>query len=109
MKTFAAGFPPQHVVFSEFALNGSNPQHFAYVTSGYERRLRIFYAESHRFLRTVVVPRGSFNASTRGGLVATASLLRGTLAELGATPPWRRLETTTVAPAARDVAVAVLP
>ena len=109
VKTLAAGSPPQHLVFSEFALNGSNPQHFAYVTSGYEGRLRIFYAESHRFLRTVVVPHGSFNASTRGGLVVTASLLRGTLAELGASPPWRRLQTTTVAPAARDVAVAVLP
>jgi DNA-binding beta-propeller fold protein YncE len=109
VKTLAAGSPPQHVVFSEFTLNNSNPQHFAYVTSGYEGRLRVFYAESHKLVRTLAVPHGSFNASTRGGLVATASLLRGTLAELDAAPPWRRLHTATVAPAARDVAVAVLP
>ena len=109
VKTITAGSPPQHVVFSEFTLNNSNPQHFAYVTSGYEGRLRVFYAESHKLVRTLAVPRGSFNASTRLGLVATASLLRGTLAELDAAPPWRRLHTGTVAPAARDVAVAVLP
>jgi DNA-binding beta-propeller fold protein YncE len=109
VTTLAAGSPPQHVVFSEFTLNNSNPQHFAYVTSGYEGRLRIFHAESHKLVRTLAVPHGSFNASTRGGLVATASLLRGTLAELQATPPWQRLHTATVAPAARDVAIAVLP
>ena len=109
VKTIAAGSPPQHVVFSEFTLNNSNPQHFAYVTSGYDGTLRVFYAESHKLLRTLAIPYGSFNASSRGGLVATASLLRGTLAEQEAAPPWRRLKTTTVAPAARDVAVAVLP
>jgi DNA-binding beta-propeller fold protein YncE len=107
--TLLAGRPPQHVTFSEFALNTSNPQHFAYVTSGYDGALRIFYAESHRLLRTTSVPYGSFNASSRLGLLATASLMRGTLAELDASPPWRRLRTARVAPAARDVALAVLP
>ncbi len=62
-----------------------------------------------RLVRTLSVPHGSFNASRRAGLVATASLLRGTLAERTAAPPWRRLKTTTVAPAARDVALALLP
>lgn len=109
VKTLAAGSPPQHVVFSEFELNNSNPQHFAYVTSGYDGRLRVFYAESHRLVRTLAIPHGSFNASTRLGLVTTASLLHGTLAELEAAPPWRRLRTAAVAPAARDVALAVLP
>lgn len=109
VKTLAAGSPPQHVVFSEFTLNNSNPQHYAYVTSGYEGRLRVFYAESHKLLRTLAVPHGSFNASTRLGLFVTASLLGGTLAELEAAPPWQRLKTTTVAPAARDAALVVLP
>jgi WD40 repeat protein len=109
VTTLAAGRPPQHVVFSEFELNNSNPQHYAYVTSGYGGTLRVFYAESHRFVRTLAVPYGSFNASSRGGLVTTTSLLRGTLTEMEAAPPWRRLKTTTVASAARDVALAVLP
>jgi hypothetical protein len=107
--TLPAGRPPQHVAFSEFALNNSNPQHFAYVTSGYDGVMRIFYAESHRLVGTRSIPYGSFNASSRLGLVATASLMRGTLAELDAAPPWRRLKTARVAAAARDVALVVLP
>ncbi len=109
VTTLAVGQPPQHVVFSDFGLNTSNPQHFAYVTSGYEGTLRVFFAESHQLLRTIRVPYGSFNASTRMGVLATASLLRGTVAELEASPPWKRLRTATLAPAARDVAVVTLP
>jgi hypothetical protein len=106
--TLAVGRPPQHVVFSEFALRRhSGRQHLAYVTSGYGGSLQVFWAESHRLIRTVRVPYGSFNASSRVGLLATASLLRGTLTELDAAQPWRRLSAANVAPAARDVALAV--
>jgi YD repeat-containing protein len=108
--TLAAGRPPQHVVFSVFALRkGSGRQHLAYVTSGYGGRIQVFWAESHRLIRTVRVPYGSFNAASSGGLLATASLLRGTLTELDAARPWRRLGEARVAPASRDVALAVLP
>jgi WD40 repeat protein len=108
--TLAAGRAPQHVVFSQFALRrGSGRQHLAYVSSGYGGTLQVFWAESHRLIRTVRVPYGSFNASSSGGLLVTASLLRGTLTELDAAQPWRRLSAAHVAPAARDVAVALLP
>jgi hypothetical protein len=106
--TLAAGRPPQHVVFSQFALRrNSGRQHLAYVTSGYGGSLQVFWAESHRLIRMVRVPYGSFNASSSAGLLATASLLRGTLTELDAARPWRRLSAANVAPAARDVALAV--
>jgi hypothetical protein len=107
--TFASGPPPQHVVFSQFELlKGSGRQHLAYVTSGYGGSIQVLWAESHRLVRTVRVPYGSFNASSSGGLFATASLLRGTLTELDAARPWRRLGGARVAPAARDVALVVL-
>jgi hypothetical protein len=107
--TLASGSPPQHVVFSQFALaTGTIRQHFAYVTSGYGARLQVLWAESHRLIRTVRVPYGSFNASSTAGLLATASLFRGTLTELDAARPWRRLSSSRVAPTTRDVALVVL-
>jgi hypothetical protein len=48
---------------------------------------------------------GSFNVATAGGFVVTSSLLRGTVTELDS--QLRTIATLKVAPAARDVAIAV--
>jgi hypothetical protein len=106
---FAAGRPPQQVAFSDFELSPANPQHLAFVTSGYDRTVRVLAAETHRQLRTLRVVYGSFNVSTVGGILATTSVLRGTLTQFWATPPWTRVRAPRLAPATRDVALAGLP
>jgi DNA-binding beta-propeller fold protein YncE len=89
-----AGAPPQHVVFGG---------RFAYVTSGYDRRIEMVNGSNGRVLRSVRVPYGSFNLATARGLVVISSLLRGTVTELDSR--LRVLRTMKVAPAARDVAL----
>lgn len=91
-----AGSPPQHVLASRYV----------YVTSGNDARLRIF-SVGGRLLREVAVPEGSYNLTSGWGVVLTSSLANGTLTELrsnGGVVFSRR-----VAPAARDIAVAVVP
>lgn len=97
LKTFSGGSPPQHVAF----LHGR-----AYVTSGYAGTMQIRDSDSGRLRRTVGTAYGSFNAGLGGGLVLTSSLLRGTLTELENTTG-RRLGQWHLAPATRDVALAV--
>jgi YVTN family beta-propeller protein len=92
------GAPPQHVAFG---------LRNAYVTSGYGRSLEIVSPSSGRVLRRIETPYGSFNVATSGGLVLTASLLNGTVTELD--DRGRVLMVRRVAPATRDVDVAVLP
>jgi DNA-binding beta-propeller fold protein YncE len=101
-RAFTAGSPPQHVAFDQF----SNARH-AYVTSGTDGALRIVSLRSVRTIRTVSVPRGSYNVSTGGALVLVSSLTNGTLTELDENG--RLLLRKRLAPATRDVALAVLP
>jgi len=66
-----AGAPPQHIVFA----NGH-----AYITSGYGSSIEKVDLFTGRVLRRTAAPYGSFDLDAAGGYVATASLLRGTLA-----------------------------
>ena len=101
LRTLPAGSPPQHVAFDPY----SNARH-AYVTSGNDGTLRILSLRTGRLLRIVRTAYGSFNLGLYGGFVATSSLYRGMLIDLtGDGRVWLRKR---VAPAARDVAVAVL-
>jgi YVTN family beta-propeller protein len=102
LRSVTAGRPPQHVAFDQFA----NARH-GYLTSGKDGTLRIVSLRSLRTIRTIRVPRGSFNVSTGGGLVLVSSLTDGLLTELDGNG--RLLLRRRVAPAARDVALAVLP
>jgi DNA-binding beta-propeller fold protein YncE len=103
LRTMAAGSPPpQHLAFDPF----SNAAH-AYVTSGGDGTLRIVSLRTARTIRVVRTAPGSFNVTTGGGLVLTSSLTTGTLTELDDTG--RVLLQRHVAPAARDVALVVLP
>jgi DNA-binding beta-propeller fold protein YncE len=92
--TLPAGSPPQHVAF----------RRYAYVTSGNNGRLRIF-SVAGRLLGVAKTAVGSFNLSLGSGRVLTSSLTSGTLTELGVSGGlvWSKH----VAPAARDVALAL--
>ena len=96
IRTLDAGTPPQHVAFGRYV----------YVTSGNDGALRLFSRRSGRLVDTISIPAGSYNLGLGGGLVATSSLTRGTLTELGANG--RSILSEGVAPAARDTAL-VLP
>jgi DNA-binding beta-propeller fold protein YncE len=102
LKTIYGGSPPQHVAFNPY----SRHDH-AYVSSGDDGTLRVFSLPSARLLRTARLPGGSFNVTTFGSFVVTSSLTNGTLTELS--DSGRILLSKRVAPAARDVAVAVVP
>jgi DNA-binding beta-propeller fold protein YncE len=102
VRTIAAGSPPQHLAFDPF----SNAVH-VYVTSGDDGTLRIVSLRTGRTVRVVRTGSGSFNVTTGGGLVLTSSLTTGTVTELDDTG--RLLLQRRVAPAARDVALVVLP
>ena len=97
-----AGTPPQHIAFDQF----SAARH-AYLTSGSDGTLRILSIGTERTLRTVRTAPGAFNVTSGGGLVLTSSLTTGTLTKLDTNG--RVLLRKHVAPAARDVALAVLP
>ena len=88
------GAPPQHL-----AMHGP----FAYATSGYGSTIEQVDVRTGRVLRRARAPYGSFELDATDGYVATASLLRGTLAVY--TPSLRLLRVTTLAPATREVVI----
>jgi DNA-binding beta-propeller fold protein YncE len=90
----AAGTPPQHLVFSHG---------YAYITSGYGSSIEKVSARTGRVLRRTSAPYGSFDLDASGAYVATASLMRGTLAVYG--PKLRLLWTRPLAPSTEDVAL----
>jgi DNA-binding beta-propeller fold protein YncE len=94
--TRPAGAPPQHVAM------GRN----IYVTSGNDGRLRVF-TPHERLIRIARTPSGSYNVGLGGGFVLLSSLTRGTLTMLS--EGGEVMRNNKVAPAARDVAFAVLP
>ena len=91
-----AGRAPQHIAFA-----GGR----AYITSGYGASMEMVDAQTHRVLRSVRLPSGSFNLAVFGDLIVTTSLLDGRVTVLH-TGTLRRVMTTTVAPNARAVAIA---
>jgi YVTN family beta-propeller protein len=91
-----AGRAPQHIAFA-----GRR----AYITSGYGSSVEMVDAKTHRVLRTVRLPYGSFNLATFRDLIVTTSLLNGRVTVLH-TGTLRRVMTTTVAPNARAAAIA---
>ena len=102
LRTLPAGSPPQHVAFGDEAWNAR----FALITSGNDGTLKIVSSATGRTVRTLRTPRGSFNLDLGGGLIVTSSLTQGTVTEFGF--GGRRLLSKWIAPAARDVALAVL-
>jgi len=96
--TVRVGAAPQHVVFSE-------GRHFAFVTSGYSRRLVEVDPQTGRVLARARTPYGSFNLSALGGVVVTTSLSNGIVSEFDES--LRRMRTFKAAPAARAVALTV--
>jgi YVTN family beta-propeller protein len=99
MTTVPAGPGPQHIVFGPYA----HPR--AFITSGYGSRLEAVNIATHKLLRRVSAPYGSFNLATSGDLVVTSSLANGALTEF--TTGLRRLAQVTAAPRTRDVAISV--
>jgi DNA-binding beta-propeller fold protein YncE len=89
-----AGAPPQHLAFA----NGN-----AYITSGYGASIERVDLNSGRVLRRVSAPYGSFDLDAAGGYVATASLLRGTLAIYD--KQLRLIRVRQLAPSTEDVAL----
>jgi hypothetical protein len=102
VATIYGGVPPQHVAFGQGVF-----ARYAFITSGKEGMLRIVSRTSGRIVRATHTATGSFNLATAGGLVATSSLQNGVVTELDVRG--RELLSKRVAPAARDVALAVLP
>jgi YVTN family beta-propeller protein len=99
ISTITAGPPPQHVVF------GPGSPATAYITSGYASRIVAVNATGGRVVRTGRIPYGSFNLATTGSFVFTASLLNGSVTELG--PKLGVWKSVKVAPATRGVAMVV--
>jgi hypothetical protein len=88
------GAPPQHI-----ALDGR----YAYITSGYGSTIEKVDAATGRVITRANAPYGSFELAAGDGYVATASLLRGTLAVY--TPRLTLLRVVELAPATREVAI----
>lgn len=88
------GPPPQHIAF-----DNAN----AYLTSGYGGTIEHVDAATGRILAHARSPYGSFELDAADGYVATASLLRGTLAIYDTRLRLRRI--VHLAPATRDVAI----
>jgi YVTN family beta-propeller protein len=103
LKSFAGGSPPQHVAFLRTISTRK-----ACVTSGYSGTMQIRDARTSRLLRTVPTDYGSFNIGVaRGGdYLLTSSLMRGTLTVFDYANG-RLLNQWHLAPATRDVAVAI--
>jgi DNA-binding beta-propeller fold protein YncE len=88
------GAPPQHLAFS-----GG----FGYITSGYGSSIEKVDLDTGSVLRRVYAPYGSFDLDAGGGVVVTASLLRGTLAIYN--DQLRLLRVAQLAPSTEDVAL----
>jgi DNA-binding beta-propeller fold protein YncE len=88
------GAPPQHLDLED---------RFAYLTSGYGGTIEMVDAANGRMLTRTTAPYGSFELAAARGYVATASLLRGTLAVY--TPALRPLRVVRLAPATRELAI----
>ncbi len=95
LGTVPAGPAPQHVAFSQ------GPPPAAYITSGYGSTIEMVNPTTRRVTRRAAVPYGSFNLSTLDNLVATTSLLNGTVTILSR--DLRRRLDAAVAPAAREI------
>jgi DNA-binding beta-propeller fold protein YncE len=102
LYSLPAGSPPQHIVFGE-----GRYAPYALVTSGNDGTLRIFGRRRRRTVRTLRTPPGSFNVAFDGSFILTSSLTRGTLSAFDFRG--RGLLAKRLAPAARDVALVVLP
>ena len=100
--TVPAGAAPQHVAFSR-----TGPPR-AYIASGYGRALEVVDAATRRVIGGAPLPYGSFNLAALGPLVATTSLLDGTVTVLSAADLRPRL-TATVAPEAREIVLLLGP
>ncbi|HEY6396145.1 MAG TPA: YncE family protein [Solirubrobacteraceae bacterium] len=90
----AVGAPPQHVAFSG---------RYAFLTSGYGARIEKALVSSGAVLAHAAAPYGSFELDASHGIVASSSLLRGTLAVYDLN--LRLLRVLSLAPAARDLAI----
>jgi DNA-binding beta-propeller fold protein YncE len=88
------GAPPQHIAFAG---------RFVYLTSGYGSVIEQVDAATGRVIKRVRAPYGSFELAAADGYVATASLLRGTLAIY--TYNLRLERVIALAPATREVVV----
>lgn len=95
LRTIPAGKAPQHLSFDRGR---------ALISSGYGSSLESVSLTTHRQLRLVASPYGSFNLATYGDVVVTTSLLTGKVTEfrLG---DLHRIWTTKVAPEARSIAI----
>lgn len=89
-----AGAPPQHIVFAHG---------YAYITSGYGSSIEKVDLFTGRVIRRTGAPYGSFDLDASGGYVATASLLRGTLAIYDG--QLRLIRIRQLAPSTEDVAL----
>lgn len=90
----AGGAPPQHLVFAG---------RYAFVTSGYGSTIEKVLASNGALLARAAAPYGSFELDAGHGMVASASLLRGTVAVYDS--KLRLLKVRAIAPAARDLAI----
>jgi DNA-binding beta-propeller fold protein YncE len=88
------GSPPQHLVFSG---------QYAFLTSGYGAKIVKAASATGDVLARSQAPYGSFELDAGYGLVASSSLLRGTVAVYDT--DLRLLRVVRVAPAARDVVI----
>jgi DNA-binding beta-propeller fold protein YncE len=93
----AVGAGPQHVVFEG---------RYAFLTSGYGSTIEKVRASNGAVLARAAAPYGSFELDAGRGMVASSSLLRGTLAVYDS--GLQRLRVITIAPAARDLALSAL-
>lgn len=99
VATIPAGQGPQHIAF------GAYEHAPAFVTSGYSSSMEMVNPATHKVLRRVRVPYGSFNVATAAGIVVTSSLLDGAVTEF--TSSLQRWMDVTIAPRTRDVAISV--
>jgi DNA-binding beta-propeller fold protein YncE len=93
----AVGAGPQHLVFDG---------RYAFLTSGYGSMIEKVRASNGAVLARAAAPYGSFELDAGHGMVASSSLLRGTLAVYDS--KLRPLRVLAIAPAARDLAISAL-
>jgi DNA-binding beta-propeller fold protein YncE len=94
LERVPVGAPPQHIAFDG---------RFVYLTSGYGAAIEKVAVASGRVIKRARAPYGSFELAVADGYVATASLLRGTLAIY--TPDLRLQRVAQLAPATREVVI----